>query len=166
MKPLNLKLVVAIGSCALALGALGAAVTIRYGSSPLLVTPWISILFVVIGLWLLVGGRAVKRLKARKDTWVSAAGAAKIAVLARASAYVTSGSAGLLAGIALVSSTRLWAPAMAEGALTGLVGAATALFACICAVVVERWCISDSRDDEGDRGLGRTDRNAPRPQAQ
>lgn len=165
MKPLNLKLVAALGAGALALGALGAAVSVRYGSNPLLITPWISLLFVIIGVWLLIGGRAVKRLKARKDTWVSAAGAAKIAVLARSSAYVTSGSAGFLGGVALVSATRLWAPAMAQSAITGLFGALTALFACVCAVIVERWCITDSSDDEGGRGLGRTDPTAPRPQA-
>lgn len=165
MEPLKLKLVGAIGIVALAVGALGAALLVRYGSGPLTVTPWTSLLFVLIGVWLLIGGRAVKKLKSREDTWVSPVGAARIAVLARACAYVMSGSCGFLAGVAIVSATRLWAPAMAHAALVGLVGSVTALFACVCAVLVERWCIDDGAEDNGGGDLGRAGKASPRPQA-
>ncbi len=161
MKPLNIGLVAAVGGVALALGALTLAVSVRYGSAQLVVTPWISLLFVAIGVWLLVGGRGVRRLKARKETWVTAPGAARIAALARATSYVASGSSGFLLGTAVVAFTRLWAPAMATAAWTGLAGGLTALFACISACVVERWCIDTSSDDQ-DRGNNR--RSAPQAQ--
>ena len=65
MKPLNRALVGSIGVAALAFGALIAALMVRYGSQPLVVTPWISLSFILIGLWLLIGGRAVRNLKNR-----------------------------------------------------------------------------------------------------
>ncbi len=165
MEPLKLRFIGAIGVGALAVGALGSALLVRFGSGPLVVTPWTSLLFILIGVWLLIGGRAVKRLKARQDTWVSPVGAARIAMLARASAYVMSGSGGFLAGVALVSATRLWAPAMAQSALASLIGFLTALFACVCAVLVERWCIDEGGEDDGSGGLGHPGKSSPHPQA-
>lgn len=153
MKPLNRSLVVSVGIVALAVGALAGALVVRYGGRPVTVTPVLSVLFVIIGVWLLIGGRGVRRLTDRRETWVTPVGAARIAVLARASAYVMSGCGGFLGGVAAVGFTRLWAPAMAFSAWSGLAGALTAVFACVCAVVVERWCIDSSSNGE-DNGRG------------
>lgn len=163
MKPLNRALVGSIGVAALAFGALIAALMVRYGSQPLVVTPWISLSFILIGLWLLIGGRAVRNLKAHKETWVSPVGAARIAVFARSSAYVLSGCTGFLMGVAGVGFTRMWAPIMAFAAWSALAGAVTALFACLSAVVVERWCRDVSSDEDGDGGLRGSKRSAPNP---
>lgn len=165
MKPLNLGSVGATAAVCLALGALTAALSVRSGSTPLLVTPWLSLLFVLIGSWLLVGGRGVRQLKARKDTWVTVTGATRIAVFSRAAAYVMAGCSGFLLGISFVSFTRMWAPAMAFSAWSGLAGGLTALFACVCGVVVERWCRDDGGDQDDARGIGTADPSAPRPRA-
>lgn len=153
MKPLNRTLVVSVGIVALAVGSLASALMVRFAGRPIMVTPVLSLLFVVIGVWLLVGGGGVRRLTARRETWVTPVGAARIAVLARSSAYVMSGCGGFLAGVAAVAFTRLWAPAMAFSAWSSLAGAVGAVFACVCAVVVERWCI-DSNSSGEDEGRG------------
>ena len=154
MKPLNLLLVASIGVVTLALGALTSALLVRAGAHPFVVTPLISLFFVLIAIWLLVGGRAVRRLRARRDTWVTPIGAARIAVLSRATAYVTSGCGGFLAGVAIVGFTRLWAPATALSAWSGLVGAITALLACGAAILVERWCRDSGSDDDNSVSSG------------
>ena len=56
MKPLNRTLVVSVGIVALAVGSLASALMVRFGGRPIMVTPVLSLLFVVIGVWLLVGG--------------------------------------------------------------------------------------------------------------
>ena len=152
MKPLNVPLIGSIAFGALAFGALVSALMVRYGAHPLTITPLIAVLFAIVGVWLLFGGRAVRRLRARQETWVTPVGAARIAVLARATAYVTSGSCGFLAGVALVSFTRMWAPAMAFAAWSALAGALGAAFAAVAAVIVERWCIDSDSTQDGRRG--------------
>lgn len=153
MKPLNLPIVVSLGVGALALGTLVAALMVRYASHPATVTPLICALFLLLALWLWIGGRAVKRLKAKEKTWVTPMGATRVAILARASGYVTSACSGFLGGVAIVSFTRLWASAMAFAAWSSLAGAVSALLACVVAVVVERWCVDTSGDEDEDRGI-------------
>lgn len=161
MKPLNVGVVVGTGLGTLAIGALVAALLVRY-AQPFTVTPLISLLFLLVGIWLLVGGRAVRRLKARRETWVTPIGATRIAVLSRSSAYVMAGCAGFLGGVAAVSFTRLWAPAMAFAAWSALAGAVTAIFATTAAIIVERWCIDSDGDEDDPEPRGR-DASAQRP---
>lgn len=159
MKPLNLPLVGSLGVASLGLGALIAALMLRHASHPFTVTPLITVLFLLLAVWLWVGGRAVRRLKAKERTWVTPVGATRVAVLARASAYVCVISGGLLLGVAAVSFTRLWAPAVAFAAWTALAGGISALLACVVSVVVERWCVDTSGEDEDGqtiRGKGAT----------
>lgn len=155
MRPLSLPLVGSLGVASLAAGSLIAALMVRYATHPFTVTPLIAALFVVLAVWLWVGGRAVKRLKARQKTWVTPMGATRVAVLARSSAYVCAVCAGILIGVAAVSFTRLWAPAMAFAAWSSLAGGVSALLACVVAVVVERWCVDTSGDDEDGQGVRR-----------
>ena len=140
-------MVAAVGGAGVAVGVLLTAFAVGLGHSPFVVTPWLAVLFVLIGVWLLVAGRGVKRLKARQKTWITPVGAGRTAIFARSSAPITSAFAGLLLGVAIVAFTRSWAPAMAYAAWMALAGAVGSGFASISAVIVERWCIDE--DDAG-----------------
>ncbi len=148
MKPVSVPLLLGLGVGAAALGAVVSMVLLRTGGSPLIITPFLSAFFVLLGVWLLVAGRAVRHLKAKEDTWISPVGAARTAILARASAQVTAAFAGALFGVSSVGFTRLWASATAMSAWTALAGGLAATFCAIVAVVVERWCV-DEGDSEG-----------------
>ena len=141
------------------------AVLVGSGYSPLTFTPWVAALFAAIGVWLLVAGVGVRKLKRREKTWVTPITAGRTAIFARSSAPVTSAFSGFLLGTALVGLARSWAPAMAYSGWLALAGAVAAAFAAVSAVVVERWCIDSTHDDEGD-GPSHTESGSqsPRPQ--
>lgn len=159
MKPLSVWLVLAIGGTGLAVGSLLTAVVTGLGHSPIVFTPWLAVLFILVGVWLLVAGHAVKRLRGRQKTWIAPVGAARTAILARSSAPVMSAFAGLLLGVAVVAFFRAWAPAMAYAAWMALAGALGAIFASVSGTIVERWCIDEGGEHPGDFGGPSADRN-------
>ncbi len=165
MKPLSAWMVLGVWVTTLGLGALVSAVLVGSGYSPLTFTPWVAALFAAIGVWLLVAGVGVRKLKRREKTWVTPITAGRTAIFARSSAPVTSAFSGFLLGTALVGLARSWAPAMAYSGWLALAGAVAAAFAAVSAVVVERWCIDSTHDDEGD-GPSHTESGSqsPRPQ--
>ncbi len=166
MKPLSLWLVTGVFVAFVAVGSLVSALAVSSGGNPLFVTPWLAGLFLLVGIWLLLAGRGVRRLKRREKTWVTPIIAGHTAIFARSSAPVIAAFAGFLMGVALVGFSRMWAPAMAFAAWSALASAAGAVFATFCAVVVEHWCIDDSDDedfgrDERHRGPGNESRPTP-----
>lgn len=164
MRPISIPMLALVALASTACGALAQTILIQTGSHPLLITPWLVALFVLLSIWLFAVGLGVRRLKRRERTWVTPVLAGRNALFARAAAPVTSVCAGFLLGVALVAFTRSWAPVMANAAWSALASAAAALVACIVAVVVERWSIDDSADDddEGDlRGRGGGHRPTP-----
>lgn len=122
------------------------------GGVPLLATPFLVPLFAIFAVTLWWAGLHVRRYKERKPTWVTALSAMRIAVAARASAYVSAASAGVLLGVLAASLTRIAAPFMVTNSLSASFGCVAALFWCVLAVVVERWCIADGDDDQEDPG--------------
>lgn len=140
----------------LASGSLIAALMLRFGHSPLILTPWLALLFLVIGIILLGAGLQVKRLKSGKSTTITALHAARIALFARSSAINGAAFTAFLLGVLLISLTRLWAKAVALAALNAGIAAAGALVMTILAVVVERWCLDDMQRD-GDKNKTKKD---------
>lgn len=164
MKPLAIWVVATSAAVLVPIGALVSSILVFSGSHPLIITPWISVLFTLIGVLLLWAGRGVKRLKRRESTWVTPIMAARIAIFSRSSAPVIAGFGGFLLGVALVGFTRLWAPIAAASAWTALAGFLAATFGAVSAVVVERWCIDDTDEDEdGNRGNLRGEKGAGSP---
>lgn len=163
MKPLAIQTLLGLALGSLLVGAAVSLVLLETGSSPPIITPFLTLMLLMLGVWQWVAGRAVKRLKGKERTWMTPIGAARTAVFARASAYVSAILTGLLIGVGLVGFTRLWAPATAMSAWTALAGAIAAAFATVVSVVVERWCIDDDEDKDSDRQG--PNRSAPRPSA-
>lgn len=153
MKPLALWLPGALAAAGLVTGLLVQSALVQVSSQPISVTPWLSVLFLLLGLWLLLVGVGIKKLKAREHTWVSPVLAGRTALLARAAAPLSSFFAGLLAGIAIVSFARAWVPYMSSAAWLALVAAITATFAAVAALLVERWAALGDGQDEGRQDL-------------
>lgn len=167
MKPLSLWTLALVAALSGALGALISAMLMQSGQSLLVVTPWLSVLFVVVAIWILVLGIGVRRLRRKERTWVSSVGAGRTALFARSSAPVLAGLAGFLLGVAAVGFGRWWAPAVLYSAWFALAAGLTGTLACICAVMVERWCIDDSEDGKdgssSDGGSPPSRSHHPRP---
>lgn len=152
MKPVSIPLLAGLGVAAAALAAIFSGMKISSGGNPLIVNPFVTVMFALLGIWLLFSGRAVRRLKAKEETWITPVAAGRTAILARASSYVTSVFAGGLVGVSIVGFTRLWAPAMKMSAWTAFAAGLAALFAAVVAVVVERWCVDEDAEDSSNKG--------------
>ncbi len=154
MKPLSPLHLTLLAVLLAATGGLASVVAVGVGLGPVLITPLLALVYALLAGLLLWAGLAVRRLKAHKRTWMTPILAMRTAIAARACALVGAASVGTLAGIAAVGLTRLQAPAMSSSALGAGVSALAALALTIVAVLVERWCIVDSDDDEATRGRG------------
>lgn len=151
MKPLSAPVLALLALGGLIGGAALSFVMIRLAYSPPIITPWLSLLFVLIAVGLFIGGRGVKKLRRRLPTRVTAVDAARIALFARSAALNGALFAGFFGGILAVSLFRTWAPATLSAAWgAGLALAGTTLML-VVAWVVERWCIDDSDGPSGSR---------------
>ncbi len=151
MKPLSIGMLVGVSLAGFAAGSLIQAILVQSGKHPLLITPWLSVLFLLISVFLLFVGFGIRRLKRKDKTWVTPVLAGRTALFARSSAPISALFAGLLLGIAAVSMMRAWAPMMAQSAWSALAAGIMALIAAVCAVVVERWSVDDDTEQDGRR---------------
>ena len=150
MAPLSWWQMLAWAVPALVAGSVVSELRVAHGGAPLLVTPWLGALFLVVAaaLWLL--GRGVRNLKLHRETSLTALGAARTAAFAKAAALTGAACVGFGVGVLVVGITRLWAPAMAASALGAGIAAVGAAVMTATAWVVERWCRDDDRDPEDD----------------
>lgn len=155
MTPISWLRLLVLGLTAALLTGAASFALVTAGRAPLLVAPLLGPLFAVFALVLGWSGLHVRRFKDRKRTWVTPLAAMRIAVAARASGYVASTTAGVLAGVLVASLDRIGAPLMASNALASGVACACALGWCVVAVVVERWCVADIDDDTEGPGEAR-----------
>ncbi len=152
MKPLSGVVLMLLGTAGLIVGAALSFVMLRLAYAPPMITPWLALLFLLIAVAVLAGGRGVRKLKRRQETRVTYLDAARIALFARSAALNGAVFSGFFGGILLVSLFRTWAPATvtaAWGSGAALVGAGVLT---VTALIVERWCI----DDEDEDGKGGT----------
>lgn len=147
MKPFSWGLVAATGAVGLAVGAGLSLGLMAFTKSPLLITPWLGLLFLLLGAGILAGGLAVRRFKRGSARRLTAIQAARVALFARSAIFNGAAFVGFLGGIAAVGLMRLWAPATAASAVGAGIACVGALVMMIIAILVERWC----RDDAGDR---------------
>ena len=148
MKKLSIPQLFLWAVLAAAGAALGQAVLVASGNSPLLITPWMALVFLAFALYLLVAGLQVRKYKRGEQNNLSALGAARVAILARVCASLGSVFFGLLVGLMVVGLTRLWAPAMASAALGAGIAAVGAIVLTVIALMVERWCLDQGDSDE------------------
>lgn len=144
MRPLRGHTILLIGVGGILVGAAVTFVLLAVGRTPMLITPWLAPVFLVIGIGLIVGGREVRRLKAREDTRITPLQAARVAFFARSAALNGAGFTGFLLGIVFVSLSRWWAPATSAAAVGAGIAAGGAMAMTIMAFIVERWCVDDS----------------------
>lgn len=147
MKPVHWGVVTLLGIVGFAFGALLSVGLLSLGRTPLMITPWLGLFFLVLAGALLLGGREVRKLKARESTRITAIQASRVALFARSALLNSPLFTGFLAAVAVVGLFRLYAPATASSALGAGVGAAGALVFTIVAAIVERWCVDDSGED-------------------
>lgn len=147
MKPLRVASLGLVGGVAALVSAGGTSVLLGVGAAPIQPTPLLALLFAVLAGVLLWLGVHVRRLKARRETWMTHLTAARTAVLAHASALVSAASAGVMLGLAAVALGRLEAGYMMRVALYAALVAGAALLWCVSAIVVERWCQVDPDDE-------------------
>lgn len=162
MKPLNWGIAVLIGLVGAVLGSLLSLATVMMGNTPLIVTPWLALLFLGVAIALWVAGREVRKLKQKKSTRMTPIQASRVAFFARSAVLNGAAFTGFLAGVGLIAATRLWAPAMASGALGAGAAGLAALAMTLIAAIVERWCVDDAGTDPGAKWElpdgGRTDK--------
>lgn len=127
------------------------------GHLPPPVSPVTVLVPVAFAVFLLLRGRAVRRLVAREPTSMTAVGAARVVMLAKACALVGSALAGYFAAHVLVSLGNLSGPLPREHAWSSGLALVGSVVLVVVALVVERWCEvpPPEGDDERDvRGTG------------
>lgn len=128
------------------------------GQLPPPVAPVTVLVPVAFAVVLLLRGRAVRRLVARRPTSMTAVGAARVVVLAKACALVGSALVGYFASHMLVSLDNLAAPMPREHALSAGLALVGSVVLVVVALVVERWCeVPPPEDDESTGARGGTD---------
>ncbi len=140
---------------AASVSALISAIVVGTGRSPVIVTPYLALVLLVLALALLWAGWAVRRMRAHKRTWMTPIAAMRTAVAARAGALVGAVCLGLLVGVAVVGLFRLEASSMASSAMSAGLSALAALALTAVGVLVERWCLLGPDDDQDDDGRRR-----------
>lgn len=110
---------------------------------------WYTAVFaVVVSAWLLWRGRAVKKLKARENTTITAVGAARVVAAAKAAALTGAIVAGIGAGFAVAYAPHLASPIGKANVVDGVVTLLACLGMTVVALVVERWCEIPPPTDE------------------
>lgn len=148
MRPLSKGGLLLMGALTAVLVAGLSLMSVASGASPVIVTPMLTILQLLLAALLLWAGLHVKRFIARTRTWVTPLSAMRIALSARASAIVASLLVGALLGILVASLSRIGAPEMMRNVLASAFGAAAGLAWGVIALIVERWCLVDEDDRE------------------
>ncbi len=157
MKPLATWLLTVLAGAGIATGLVLQVSLIRTSHHPLSMTPWLTVMFLLLGLWLLLVGAGIRKLKKRSQTWVTPVLAGRTALLARAVAPLSSFFAGMLAGIAIASFARSWVPFMTAAAWLALAAAVAATFAAVAALLVERWASLGDGSDGQSQGQTESD---------
>lgn len=145
MKPLSLLSVVTFGIVGTLAGAAVNAMLLASGQFPLLLTPFLGLLGLVVGVILLILGRNVKALRDGEVSALSYVSALRIVLFARASALVCAGCVGLCVGIILTDLPRLEGAAVQESAIWAGVAAAGFALWMLSGILVEKW--GQRRDD-------------------
>ncbi len=148
MKPLSRPQVLGWGTLAFAVGAAVTAAMISFGYNPLVVTPWLGMLFVLIGIGTLWFGLSIRKHQHGHYTRLNAIQMARVAIFARST--VTNGAifTGSLVGISAVSATRAWASVPLEATWSAGLAAAGALVMTVLGAIVEHWSrdVQDPKD--------------------
>ncbi|MCD4557669.1 DUF3180 family protein [Schaalia sp. lx-100] len=147
MKPVKVSLLALIVAVATVCGAVVVLGVIRLGGSPFQPTFFLAIFFAVLSGLLLYLGFHIRRLRARKPTWMRPIAAARSAALARATTYVSCSTAGVFFGMAAIMLARMDSDYMRYCGIVALVVGISALVCAVCAGIVERWCVVDTDDD-------------------
>lgn len=150
LKPVK-KRILAAWTVASFILTLAAIVTVmRLGATPIAFHPVNTCVIAIISIQLIVLGRSVKKLKAKKPTWLTHSQAGYVPVLAQACAYFGAIVIGITAAMIVAALPRHESYAMLSYVLSAVAGLCSAVFMLISGLVVEQWCIVDDDDDDDD----------------
>lgn len=152
MKPLALPPLAGYGLLGLVLTAAFSVVMLTLGFPPFMVSPLGGVASIVLAILLLVAGNGVRRLREGKTTRMTPIWAFRIALLARASAWVNATIVGCWTGLALSLLPWIEAVGARSAALWALFAALCALAWTIVGIIVERWCQIDSDEPDNEGG--------------
>lgn len=139
MKPLSWVTVLVSAICGLVIGAGTNAALLGMGLYPILITPALGPVSLVIAIVLFIAGRRVRHFRDNDKHALKPLVALRIVLFARASAIVCAFLVGICAGVIVTSITRVEAPAVFD-ALIGAAVAGSGLLAWTGAgIVVEKW---------------------------
>ncbi|MBO3723694.1 DUF3180 family protein [Actinomyces bowdenii] len=111
-------------------------------------TPWGAVAALAISAVVLTCGLAVRRLRARRRTWITLTGAATTAAAAQASAIVGAAVGGAYAGQLALAVLAPPSPAMAHLAWSAAASLVACGLWCLIGFLVEHWCAISEDDDE------------------
>lgn len=139
MKPLSWVTVLVSAICGLVVGAGVNAVLLGMGLYPILITPVLGPVSLLIGAALFTAGRRVRHFRDNDKHAMKPLVALRIVLFARASAIVCALLAGICAGVVVTSVTRIEAPAVFEALIGAAVAGSGLLVWMIAGMVVEKW---------------------------
>lgn len=139
MTPLSLVTLTICALVGVGAGALLNGILLASGQFPVLITPFLGLLSIVIAGALYRFGRKVRDLRDGEDTTMHPVVALRVILFARASALVCASLAGLCVGIILTDLGRLDASAVWESAWGAGVAALGLLVWMSVGIVVEKW---------------------------
>lgn len=145
------SLIVSAGTVGL-IGALLNSFLLGSGQFPIMLTPLLGVVSLLMALGLYTAGKKVRDLRDGKPSTLNPIMALRIVLFARASALVCASGIGLCVGIILTGMSRFEGSAVREslfGALAAGVGFAAWM---IAGIVVEKW--GQRQDDEPPQATG------------
>lgn len=111
--------------------------------------PWLTAAFLLlVAVWLVSRGRAVRHMVAGKETSMTPIGAARVVTFAKASSITGSLLAGFFVAGIVVSAENASAPLNRELILSSAINVLACLVLVVAAMVVEGWCRIPPDDDD------------------
>lgn len=139
MKPLSWNQLALSLVCGGAVGFMLNSILLGTGSFPIILTPFLGVLSLVVAAVLLALGRRVRALRNGDRSAIDVMTALRVVLFARASAIVCAALVGLCIGIILSGLTRLEASAVFDSVLWAGVAGIGLLVWMTVGIIVEKW---------------------------
>lgn len=111
--------------------------------------PWLTAAFLlVLAVWLVLRGRAVRRMVAGEETTMTPIGAARLVAFAKASSITGTLLGGFFVAWIVVASEHSSAPLNQDLILSSALNLLACLILVVAAMVVEGWCRVPPEDDD------------------
>lgn len=156
MKPLSLTSVLVSFVAGGLIGALVNTILLGLTYLPIMLTPYLGLLSVVIAAALIMYGRQVKALRDGQTHACDPLVATRVVLFARSSAVVCAFLSGTCLGVIFTNLPRIEAPALWESTWSGAIAGFGLLLWMIAGIIVEKWGQRPDDDQAHQTGHART----------